>query len=343
MVLKTRYLKDFIFEEIKINNERKNKVGRNFKIPCENSYEDLKKSNFSIEQFKIICNHYNLRKTGNKALLGNRIYNYLKYSNYVKKIQKVYRGFLQRKFILNCGPAIFNKSLCNNVSDFLSMDKIEDVKYPQFYSFEDKDNKIYGFDIISLYNLILKEGVNACNPYNRSPFPSDSLVKLKNHISQSKKKYITESIKIDIPSNIDELSYDKQFELKVLDIFQHINSLGNYADEKWVLNMNRANCIIFMRELYDVWGYRLQIDNETKLNICPPNGNPFSGINLNELYNFSCSQLKRMAVLIIERLTKQQVRLEFNSLGAFYVLGTLTLINSEARSSLPWLYQSFVH
>ena len=72
-------------------------------------------------------------------------------------------------------------------------------------------------------------------------------------------------------------------------------------------------------------------------------GNPNSGINLNELYNFSCYQLKRMAVLIIERLTKQQVRLEFNSLGAFYVLGTLTLINSEARSSLPWLYQSFVH
>ena len=44
-------------------------------------------------------------------------------------------------------------------------------------------------------DCLVKEGVNACNPYNRSPFPSDSLVKLKSHISESKKKYILESIK----------------------------------------------------------------------------------------------------------------------------------------------------
>ena len=223
------------------------------------------------------------------------------------------------------------------------MDNINDIKFPQFYSYKDKDNKIYGFDVISLYNLILKEGVNATNPYNRSPFPSEFFKILKKHISQSKKSFILYPINIDIPSSLNDLSDDKIFELKVLDLFQYINSLGNYADQKWLLNMNRSNSIIFIRELYDVWNYRLQIDNDVKLNICPPHGNPFLGLNMHELYNYSNTSLKKFMILIIERLSRSSPNIEYNSLGAFYVLGTITLINSEARNSLPWLYQSFIH
>ena len=34
---------------------------------------------------------------------------------------------------------------------------------------------------------------------------------------------------------------------------------------------------------------------------------------------------------------------ENKSLGAFYVLSALTLVNNDAAESLPWLYQSVMH
>jgi hypothetical protein len=31
------------------------------------------------------------------------------------------------------------------------------------------------------------------------------------------------------------------------------------------------------------------------------------------------------------------------SLGAFYILGALTLVNNQAAESMPWLYESVFH
>jgi hypothetical protein len=74
-----------------------------------------------------------------------------------------------------------------------------------------------------------------------------------------------------------------------------------------------------------------------------PQGNPFMHINMHDLSNFSTTNLKKMGLVLIENLTTKGVDTDSQSLGAFYVLGTLTLVNSEARNSLPWLYQSFLH
>ena len=50
------------------------------------------------------------------------------------------------------------------------MDAITDIPYPQFFSYKDSDNMIYGFDIMSLYNLITKkDDSEVLNPYTRNP------------------------------------------------------------------------------------------------------------------------------------------------------------------------------
>ena len=334
---------DFIIEEIIPNKEKKNKVGKKFQMPTSDTYEELKKNNYNIEQLKTICDFHNLRRTGTKPIITSRVYNYLKYSKYAIKIQKTIRRFNQRQFILNCGPAILQKSLCTNQTDFLSMDDIKEIKYPQFYSYKDGDGFIYGFDIISLYNLLLKEGTNAMNPYNRSSFPPNLMTMLKKHIYKSKRKFINNAINIDIPSDIDNISNEKQLELNILEIFQHIDSLGNYSDQTWFSNMTRVNLIVFLRELHDVWNYRAQIDINIKREIVPPHGNPFSHICMHDLYNYSTSHLRKHGLSLIKKLVKSANSRDNQSLGAFYVLGTLTLVNADARNSLPWLYQSFIH
>lgn len=332
---------DIIFEEIFPINKRRRSADNNLVIPTYESYDLLKDNNYKLNELKEICSFYQFKKTGTKHVLVNRIYNFLKYGGFSIIIQKNVRAYLQRKFIRKSGPAIFKKSLCVNDTDFLSMESIDDIKYPQFYSIKDNDGFIYGFDVISLYNLLIKDGTNATNPYTRSEMPSNLLKKLKRHIRMSK-LLCRQPIKIDIPNETDHLSGEKIMELKALEVFQHINSLGNYSEQGWFLNMNRINLIMFMREIYDVWTYRSQINNNTRMKIYPL-GNPFMHINIHDLSNFSTMNLKKMGLILIENLTTKGVDTDSQSLGAFYVLGTLTLLNSEARNSLPWLYQSFLH
>ena len=73
------------------------------------------------------------------------------------KIQAIWRGALIRKWLNYHGPAWKNKSLCNNIQDFLTFEDLDDLKIDQFFSFKDKDNFIYGFDVISIYNLIYNQ------------------------------------------------------------------------------------------------------------------------------------------------------------------------------------------
>ena len=196
---------DFIFEKIEPNNKRTCCVCQNYKIPNYDSFDDLKNNNYKIDQLKDICFVYQLKKTGVKATLVNRIYNFLKFGNYATILQKITRGYLQRKFNKKCGPALFNKSLCINDSDFLSMEPIAEIKYPQFYSIKDGDGFHYGFDVISLYNLLIKEGTNATNPYTRSELPSSLLKQIKKHIKMSK-LLCSKPIQIEIQNDMEHLS-----------------------------------------------------------------------------------------------------------------------------------------
>jgi hypothetical protein len=81
-----------------------------------------------------------------------------------------------------------------------------------------------------------------------------------------------------------------------------------------------------------------------KERICPPHGNPFMlnniSVNLNVVNLLNDSELRTIAVSIISNIVKRGVSREDQCLGAFYVLATLTLVNQNARSALPWLYEA---
>ena len=135
------------------NLEKSNDV-----IPTINNYDILTKNNYSVQQLKIIAKKYKLKLSGNKPELLNRIYIYLKLSSFAVKIQKIIRGNLRRKYNNLHGPAFIKRKLCTNDCDFLTGDEFMHLKDSQFFSYKDTDGFIYGFDIISLYNLIIKSG-----------------------------------------------------------------------------------------------------------------------------------------------------------------------------------------
>ena len=72
------------------------------------------KDNYSLQQLKTFAKHYKLKISGTKKELITRIYVFLQLSYYVIKIQKVFRGNLQRFFNKLHGPAYKNKKLYFN-------------------------------------------------------------------------------------------------------------------------------------------------------------------------------------------------------------------------------------
>jgi hypothetical protein len=287
-----------------------------------------------------------LKISGNKKELISRIYVFLFLSSYIIKIQKIFRGRLQRKFNTYFGPALNKRDICTNDTDFVTMDDLKDLHYGQFYSFKDNDGRIYGFDIASIYNLIYKNTdtiniskIGGINPYNRNKIPTFVMIDLKMIIRTS--KILKIKINLEFDTDIGNVSNAKTVEMRALSLFQNIDSLGNYSSPEWFLTLNRNQLIKFLRELSDIWNYRAQLLNETKQNICPPNGDPFRNINLSYIMNeHDLLNIKKIILDVLEKFVNNGVDRDSKTLGAYYVLGALTLVNDSAASSLPWLFQS---
>ena len=313
-------------------------------IPTINNYNEILRYNYNVNQLKLIAKNYKLKIGGNKNQLLTRIYSFLYFSSYIIKIQKIFRGIIARKYKLLHGPGAFNRKICTNSDDFVSMEPISEISYHQFISYKDEDSFIYGFDIISLHNLFLKsKDIDSIrNPYNRNLIPQSVIKNIKTIIRLS--RILKINVNLHYEDDSKSISNEKVIELRALSLFQNIDALGNYSKYQWFLSLNRNQLIKFIRELADIWNYRAQIDPITKRSICPPNGDPFRHLNMNYVHTEpDMSNVKKIILEVLEKFVNSGVDRDSKALGACYVLGSLTLVNQEAATSIPWLFQSFGH
>lgn len=327
---------NYLLKELPNYEKYKNRVGENeFFIPQIGEHHLLFKNNYNLTQLKEICKFYKLPRTGNKNKLMTMVYNYLYYSKYAVILQKNIKGYIQRKLNNLRGPAFLKRTLCVNECDFFTLEKLEKIPSKQFYSFEDEDKFIYGFDIISLSQLI-KSDKHPKNPYNRKEFNNNIIYTFKSLINKSKKM----NSKIETKMIDNTIDLEKELELRIISLFQFINELGNYTDHSWFLKLNNIQLVRFCRELYDIWNHRAQISEEVKLRIYP-NGNPFRSLSIHSLnYENSIYETRKSIVSVMENLTYNGLNSDDKSLGSYYILTALTLQSLEAANALPWLYQS---
>jgi hypothetical protein len=311
-----------------------------------NNFETMFSHKYTMIELKKICLQYKLSRIGNKEVLMLRIYDFFKNSSNPLKIQKVFRGYLQRKLNKLRGPALCKRSICTNDMDFYTMDDMAEIPISQFYSYKDADGFVYGFNILSIHNLIMKESDRPKNPYNRNEFSSKIKDDIKRIIRMS--RIMKVPIEIEIKQEI--MDPRKRMDMKILELFQLMNSYGNYANSEWFTNLSRNEHIRFARELVDIWNYRAQLTNVKKMEICPPHGNPFLGTpyytniaTYGQLNNLANDTVTRFNIQIIENLIRTSVDTDNKTLGALYVLSALTLVSNEARNAMPWLYEAAVH
>ena len=144
----------------------------------QQDFEILKDSYYTVSQLhSIIKAHKICSCRGTKPELTRKIYYFFFFSSVIVKIQKRVRGMLLRLFLTLFGPALRNRLLCNNVTDFVTLNELTSVPYPFFFSFENNGH-IYGFHILSLCQF-LKTQPSPLNPYNRQPISTEVKIKLK--------------------------------------------------------------------------------------------------------------------------------------------------------------------
>lgn len=314
-------------------------------IPTIYNYNTITKFNYTIQQLKSFAKHYKLKIGGTKKELVSRIFVFLQLSFYVTKIQKIFRGNLQRKYNKLHGPAFKNRKICTNNTDFITMDNLNDLNFNQFFSYKDVDGFIYGFDLASIFSLIhMKNNYKNLpqNPYNRNQIPYYVLINIKLLIKIG--KILKKEIYLEIQDEPTNFSNEKVIELRALSLFQNINALGNYSNSEWFLSLSRNNLIRFVRELSDIWNYRAQLSLEVKAKICPPNGLPFRNLSIPYIYTETdINNVKKVILEVLEKLVNSGIDTDSKSLGSYYVLAALTLVNIDAATSLPWLFQSVSH
>ena len=343
-------------------------------------YEKMRHVKYSLADLRMLCSHYCIKKSGTKPELTQRIYTFLKQTYYIVRIQRIFRRFISDKYRTLCGPGYLHITNCVNDTDFYTFDKLSNIRPIELFTYQDNDDKIYGFHIASIFHLIISSYPNITNPYNRSVIPSRVIKNVYEKLIYGTLLGFRVSVKLDDNDDDDTsmdsgvggggggggvgvggagagggagggvggvsggLTREKQEELFIVDLFQHINTLGNYSDSEWFIALQRAELIRFIRNIHDIWHYRANLTQEMKERICPPSGNPFvlhnAQVNLNVLTLLTDPEIRTICVSIIDRMVRRGVSREDQCLGAFYVLATLTIVNQDARNAMPWLYEA---
>ena len=355
----------------KLNTSFEDESPTNIIILKPSEYDKITYSKYSLADLRSLCSHYCIKKSGTKTDLTQRIYTFLKQTFYIRRIQRNFKHFLSRKYRKLSGPGYLQSTKCVNDTDFYTFDKISNIKPMQLFTYQDSDNKIYGFHIASIFHLIVTSYPTITNPYNRNTMSSSIIKNLYEKLIYGSLIGFRVSIKLDDETDDDScllvsspdfqyhsssqisgggvvgtqiLTREKQEELFIVDLFQHINTLGNYSDSEWFIVLQREELIRFIRHIHDIWYYRANLTQEIKERISPPNGNPFvlhnAHVNLNVITLLTAAELRTICVSIVERMTRRGITREDQCLGAFYVLATLTIVNQDARNALPWLYEA---
>jgi hypothetical protein len=306
-------------------------------IKTFNDFTLLRDNNYTIQELKEISKKFVFKfKQKKKDEMKSELYNFL-YKNYnALKIQKLWNKYFINEFNKLQGPAFIKRNLCNNVEDFLTTEETKDIDYYYFFSYKDIDGFIYGFNLLSIHNLIIKKDTK--NPYTRNLFSIEMIETIQKRISYNK-------ILKKINQEIIETEQSNNYNSKIITLFQKMDLLGNYTQAEWIINLNQLQLRKFLLELYDIWDYRSQLTIDTKLAICPPHGLPFREIPIHIIqrnYNINIDLLKKFCIIIIDKLINSSPIKDNQVLGTMYVLSALTVVNQNAADAMPWLYQSVI-
>jgi hypothetical protein len=352
-----------------------------------NNKISLKK--FKIVELKAIARGHNLPVSGNKNTLIERITQLFVDTQTSIIIQKIFRGNMVRLFDKLKGPAHKNRLICTNDTDFCTLEPLDEIPNELFFSYADKQNFKYGFNILSLMQVYKQKGrIN--NPYNREIIDVETMSNIHtfakllyiiypescddsiqrpirpniykrrqtNRRTQARNTHTAE-IMHDLIHDINhQVQLDERHERillrlqtarakssddRIIELFGEIDSLGNYTQASWFSSLEKRDLARFFRCIHDIWMFRAQLSYETKRNVCSILGNnPFQNVYLPGNYSDISFETMRISCLsVMENMVYSGIDVEYQRLGALYVLSALTMVSPNARNSSALMQSLF--
>ena len=244
----------------------------------------------------------------------------------IVKIQAAWRGRYTRKMLALRGNAAFNRELCSNDIDPISLDPIKDLPMRTFFSYMADDGRYYGFDITSLKKCLDNEQLK--NPFNREEFSFETLHRI--HVCYETRVPIVSLSKSGrTGSKVDTRT-------KAFEIFHNFHlASGFFIDENWFLNLQRPDLIAFFKKLYHIIRVR---SPSAFYEMCEEEDTSVFGFF--DLYDNICAgmyntaKMRQMILKELENLVETQ---EDKITAIIWILLALTQASESAAMGLPFL------
>lgn len=261
-------------------------------------------------------------------------------SKAIRTLQAWYRMHIRFNNVRKRGLAYYNRSITTNDSDFFSTDSMNDIEPVMFFSFTDDRHHAYGFDVRSIYTLIYRAHIHnepVHNPFTRAPIENATVQKVHALVKHLRKRNISvEWAPLTPPTP------EQQWRMKVVDLFTKIDELNYYSSPDWFIHLDVYGQREFYTELQAIWTYRAGL-SMTQKNTIVPN-------YIHTLFRYPSWALATHTLESMQKINTGVIRTIITSaddrndriLGAMYVMSALTLVNEQARTAYPWLYESVI-
>ena len=292
----------------------------------QNNIIDYKRYTFESKDYLIyeLENYYKfIMKKTYKKMKKEKIFNEV--NNFIKNIKKYEKENIKSIIYIQSyirGYNIrkrYNYIKCNNEEDFYSYEKLKDIKRKYFYSYCDKNNIYWGFDIRSLEKLI---DLNYPNPYTTEIISPRIINDVKIKINEIKKNNSYENI-----SELMENDRKNNIKQKCVDLFLCIEQSGYSCQIEWFLNLSLFKTKELYKQLEDIWNYRSQLSQAMKIELCPPDGKIFT-IPIPEILNMNKQEIQEIILNDINKFNNC-VNLSNRRLGYMYFIIGLSNVSSQ--------------
>ena len=271
-------------------------------------------------------------KTRLQSLFESLLRSYV-YVDKIVFLQKQVRQYFKDKKIRLHGPAIHNKELCNNPTDFYSFDDLKEIEDKFFFSYKDTDGFIYGFHIESFINLISND-TEPTNPYTRIIIDKkvkDRAVKIWQQLTKNKEASNYTN------SNPNGRSLKSEVRNKCLTVLQKIDMFGYQTKLDWIMELPISRARQLFRALRNYWNYKAGLTDEVKTRIYP-DGNPLQNINIRSIER----NINRYIVInnildFMDLLVSSGVGDDDKNQGSILILFALNDVNREVGRCNSWL------
>ena len=304
---------------------------------------------FKVPDLKRLARENGLFVSGTKPRLIVRLHAFFTKMRCVVKCQANVRRNLCMWRITIRGPALQQKcrKLCVNDTDFFTLEPLNEIEDCDFFSYMDDKGLIYGFDVKSLGMMYNAQG-SLMNPYNRYIFEGKILRKITTLIGKPKMKTEDET-EMEVFDKFNDLR-TKPIPTRITDLFYEIDRLGNYTTPSWFSSLNREQYIRFFKRVEELWNFRADLQEDAKRAICPF-FNPFryrlgrytGYINTSREQHLTEIDCRKLCVIVMENLIYTGVDDLSRNLIVAHILSALTVVSTDARTSMPWLYDSIMY